>query len=144
MDDAGMGIVMIHVKNHMRAMMAEGLSDTPVKPNHVPILVTVASNPGRSITEISEMTGLDKSTVTRTVQQLVDIGLIDREGSPRQMNRVYLTDEGMKNAELAKELESMAWDKLLSELSEDEVDALRGILGKIMVGLKGRSSEDAD
>jgi DNA-binding MarR family transcriptional regulator len=54
-----------------------------------------------TVGELADYLQLDKSTLSRTVESLVQIGFIDRETDPNDRRRtwIYLTETGMKQAE---------------------------------------------
>ncbi len=137
MIDGNGGIALIHIRNYMRDGLTEGLDGTTLKVNQVPVLTVVSSTPGLSITELSLATGLDKSTITRIVQQLVDIGLVVREGNPRQSNSVYLTDMGQDAARMVIDLEMSLWNELFDVLDDDERATLDRISTKIRSKIVG-------
>lgn len=60
------------------------------------VLAAVADKPGRTSTEVVEITPMDKPIVSRAVQVLVDRGLLRREASQEDGRRSYLrlTPEG--------------------------------------------------
>ncbi len=62
------------------------------------LLLEIGSNQGSSINSIAQQTGLDKSTLSRTVDALIKGGFISRRESSADRRRLelYLTDNGMK------------------------------------------------
>ncbi len=86
------------------------------------ILMTVNENPGSSMTEISIMTGLEKSSFTRSVDILEKQGLIKRN-SPKEDRRkiqLSLTGKGRKAATLIQEDFDRHLNSLITHFSENE------------------------
>ena len=86
-----------------------------------------------TVTEVSDLLMLNKSTVSRTVDGLVNIGLVDRE-IPKENRRttvLRLTKNG------ARVCNNIHWnndkyvDKTLSVLSKDEQETLINLLDKV-------------
>lgn len=70
------------------------------------VLTEVCGTPGTSLGELADRLGLDKSTVSRTVEALVARGLLDRQ--PRRENRRCVTLLPTPSGEgLGAELEAM-------------------------------------
>ena len=130
---------LIRIRNYLRDRLLEGLEGTDVKTGHVPFLIMVLEEPGISLTDLTRRTGLDKSTVARNVQQLSDLGYVERVGDPRRSNTVFLTDRGREMAELVLELDTAAYGDLLGCLEPEEAEDLARILSKVMgfVGDRG-------
>jgi DNA-binding MarR family transcriptional regulator len=65
------------------------------------LLLEVELRGKSSITELSDILALDKSTLSRTVDALVGSGLLDRETDPRNRRRqdISLTREGRMKAQ---------------------------------------------
>ncbi|MCW1929319.1 MarR family winged helix-turn-helix transcriptional regulator [Bhargavaea beijingensis] len=77
--------------------------------------------------ELASRQYVEKPTVSRTVQQLLELGLIEtRQGRDRREKKILLTDEGNQIYEKA----SRAIEKLEREvsdgISEQEMDAMSG------------------
>lgn len=132
MEDTPDGFPLIRIRNYLRDRTLEGLEGTDLKTNHVPFLITVLDRPGISLTELSRCTGLDKSTVARNIQQLSDMGYVNRVGDPKRSNTVYLTDRGREAAEDVAALNRAVMGDILSCLSPGEATELHRLVGRIV------------
>jgi DNA-binding MarR family transcriptional regulator len=86
------------------------------------IMMVVHENSENSMSEISLMTGLEKSSFTRSVDSLVKNGFITRnspEGDRRKI-KLFLTSKGIKAAELIKKDFDVYLESLISDFSEKE------------------------
>lgn len=86
------------------------------------ILMLVSENSEKSMSEISAITGLEKSSFTRSVDSLVRSGLITRNpsDSDRRIVRLYLTNKGGRAAKLIKNDFNNYLETLIAGFSEDE------------------------
>jgi DNA-binding MarR family transcriptional regulator len=71
-----------------------------------------------SLSGLADATGLDKSTLSRTVESLVKEGLVQRDTSPddRRGVRILLSDKGKKKAELINGYCDKYYDTLFSRI----------------------------
>ncbi len=86
------------------------------------IIMELGDGVNPTISELAQVLGLDKSTISRTVEGLVTIGLIDREipKSDRRFSRVSLTKQG-KNVYLTiNKTNDIFWRKALESLPENK------------------------
>jgi MarR family transcriptional regulator, organic hydroperoxide resistance regulator len=86
------------------------------------ILMSVSENSEKSMSEISLMTGLEKSSFTRSIDYLVKNGFITRNSSEndRRIIRLSLTNKGIKAAKFIKNDFEVYLDSLISGFSEKE------------------------
>ena len=103
------------------------------------VLVEVGRTENLSLVDLSARMGLEKSTVSRLVDALVEEGLAERRESPldRRYLSIVLTAEGK---ELCGQVESRmdayvasAWDRVPVDLRDKVLESLRileGVFGK--------------
>jgi DNA-binding MarR family transcriptional regulator len=86
------------------------------------ILMLVYEHSEKSMSEISLMTGLEKSSFTRSTDYLVKNGFITRNSpvNDRRKVRLSLTNKGIKAAKLIKNDFNIYLDSLISDFSEKE------------------------
>lgn len=83
-----------------------------------------------SLTGLSELLGLDRSTLSRTVDGLVKTGLVERSDDPsdRRTLRLALTPAGMAKVAYIDDTCNRYYATLLAELTEDDLQhVFRGI-----------------
>jgi DNA-binding MarR family transcriptional regulator len=87
-----------------------------------------------SLTELSRTLGLDKSTISRTVDGLVNIGLVDRSipAENRRMATLMLTDAGKNICQTINETNEKYFKETLSVLNQKEIAELIRLLDKII------------
>jgi DNA-binding MarR family transcriptional regulator len=83
-----------------------------------------------AMTELAEFSVVDRTTLTRTVDQLVADGLVERVPSPadRRLVLLRLTAQGRAAAEQARAAANAANRRILEGVTEDQVRAALGAL----------------
>ena len=97
------------------------------------VLLTVADRPGISAQELSDYTGLDKMSVSRTVRHLEAQGRLVREGnaSDRRRRHLDLTDDGWAVYEEIARAAVRREQQIYAGLSAAELATLRVLLSKL-------------
>jgi MarR family transcriptional regulator, temperature-dependent positive regulator of motility len=105
-----------------------------ITPRQLAVLITVAEEEGLSQTDITERTGIDRSTTADLVRRLLRRGLLQRRRS-RQDARAYvlkLTDAGKRALDaadpLAKRVDARVLGVLPKERREEFIASLRTII----------------
>jgi DNA-binding MarR family transcriptional regulator len=105
-------------------------------------LLEIENKNKETITELSKTLGLDKSTVSRTVDGLVNIGLVDRSipAENRRMAELQLTDAGKNVCKTINCRNDDYFEDILSVLSDaekEELSRLFEIITARMIQLRG-------
>ena len=134
MAQESMKFSLIRLNNFMRDRTLKGLESTDLKASFTPVLAALGDTDGLTVSELSHITGLDKSNITRNIQQLSELGYIvkDSRNSP-----ITLTREGKDAACLITDIQREAYDELISCLDDDEKKIFIGMAAKVF-----RSVED--
>ena len=84
------------------------------------------------------LTAKDKPSMTRLIDKLEKRNLVTRvsDHTDQRINLIHLTDAGAKLEAKATELVQEIANRTLSNVSEDELNAVRLVLRKIMGNLK--------
>ncbi|PKL38339.1 MAG: hypothetical protein CVV44_10645 [Spirochaetae bacterium HGW-Spirochaetae-1] len=93
-----------------------------INKTQINILMLINENNEKSMSEISLMTGLEKSSFTRSVDCLVKNGFITRnpQENDRRIIKLSLTKKGIKAANLIKNDFDGYCESLISDFSEKE------------------------
>ncbi|MBP1673287.1 MAG: transcriptional regulator [Bacteroidetes bacterium] len=107
-------------------------------------LLEIDSKEKESLTELSKTLGLDKSTVCRTVDGLVNIGLLDRTipTENRRMSTIQLTELGKTVCNSINTENDQYFSDVLHILSESEQINFVTILDKIVLRMKELRSKE--
>ncbi len=92
---------------------------------------------GKKQKEICEGLHISKSTTSKIINSLVDKGYLRKETDPedRRAVRIYLTHKKEEVEDLIKEIDRKAEDRMLEGFQEEEKEALRNYLERIMENL---------
>ncbi len=101
-------------------------------------LLEIDAKEKESLTELSKTLGLDKSTVCRTVDGLVNIGLLDRSipTENRRMSTIQLTESGKTVCNAINLENDQYFGELLKILSDSEQIHFVTILDKVVLRMK--------
>lgn len=107
-------------------------------------LLEIESKKKESVTELAKTLGLDKSTVSRTVDGLVNIGLVDRAipVENRRMATIQLTDAGKNICNSINCNNDKYFQDTLSVLTDPEKEELNRLLEKVTCRMIQLRSED--
>lgn len=102
------------------------------------LLLLLDTNQGWRLTDLSERLLFDKSTVTRIIDRLEQMGLAHRLAEPtdRRVQRVVLTDLGLALREAAHAAHEQSMERRLAVLDPDEQRHLFSLLEKLRDGLQ--------
>lgn len=102
------------------------------------VLALLVSRPGISATELSDILAVDKMSITRAVQRLLDRGRIRSAPNHADRRRLALS-VAAKGAALYDKLAQDAWEhqeRCLHDLSAAERLALDQLLGKVIASAR--------
>jgi DNA-binding MarR family transcriptional regulator len=96
-------------------------------------LMEIESKSKESVTELSKTLGLDKSTISRTIDGLVNIGLVDRTipSENRRMSTLSLTDAGKNICSSINCNNDRYYNEVLAVLTESEQEEILRLFEKI-------------
>ena len=102
------------------------------------VVLQVAGERPLSQQALAATTGLDKSTMVATVDELEGAGLVERQPDPadRRVRLVTVTDAGRAAADLSRVLVARTEDELLADLGADR-EVLRRLLLRVLDGRLG-------
>ena len=108
-------------------------------------LSVISGLSGCTMNELAEFTTIDRTTLTRTADQLIGAGLIARGGLPgdRRVVRLELTEAGESLFEVALEAMRRFNRAALEGISPEDQDHLRRTLRAVLTNITG-SAEHAE
>jgi MarR family transcriptional regulator, transcriptional regulator for hemolysin len=110
------------------------------------VLLLVRSANWDTQSEMAEQLGVTGATLTHHLNALERKGLVYRwrEDNNRRVQRVVLTDAGVELFDRLREV-ALRHDRLLrSQLSEDEVEQLGSLLGRLAAGVQAEAEPEAE
>ncbi|EKA7348824.1 MarR family transcriptional regulator [Vibrio vulnificus] len=102
-----------------------------------PTLMCLWEKEGMTQREIAQMSKVESSTTTRTLDKLEALGLVERQPDPesRRSFRIFLTDKGKALKSEVIHLPVEVNESLLSTLADSEQEALLSALQKLVDGI---------
>ena len=98
------------------------------------VILTLVSEPGLSAADITNRWAMEKMSVNRAIQRLVDSGNVARSRDPedRRSYRLTLTAKGRKLYEKIAPAANKRYAELTSAISGEELEALVATLRKMI------------
>ena len=114
-------------------MFADLIASIDLTPPHAGILRVIAAEPGRSQQALSGQLGLLPSRVVAYVDELEDLGYVERRRNPddRRLHALYLTPSGKKALSKIGELGRQHERLMTAGLDTEQHDTLRQLLAVI-------------
>ena len=113
--------------------LTRGLGDTDVTPRQIAVLVVIADRDDLNQTDVTEATGIDRSTLTDIVRRLVDRKLVSRKRT-KEDARAYalkVTDAGRRVLTTSMPVLARVEAELLDVLPAKKRGELVGLLKEL-------------
>jgi DNA-binding MarR family transcriptional regulator len=108
-----------------------------ITPQRFSSLVIIGSNPGISQTRLAEVMGIARSGVVSIIDNFEQAGLVERQDSgDRRSYNLRLTKDGQRQLKKYKNAVREHDDRVTQQLTAEERQQLRVLLGKLCVGPK--------
>ncbi|MGR5093979.1 MarR family winged helix-turn-helix transcriptional regulator [Vibrio maritimus] len=122
------------VANHAAKEFDKRLKDNGLTLALWPTLMCLWEKEGVTQREIAQMSKVESSTTTRTLDKLETLGLVERKPDPesRRSFRIYLTDEGKALKDKVIHLPVEVNRELLEDLDSAEQATLISLLQKLV------------
>lgn len=101
-------------------------------------LVEIGRSKGLSLNELSELLILDKSTMSRTVDNLVNTGLVERQvdKADRRYTKITLTPRGAEMVELINSNMEKYYERVLISIPEEKRGQVMEALPYLLAAIK--------
>lgn len=108
------------------------------------ILVHLWKYDGVSQQELSNRTFRDKPSITRLVDNLEKLGLVERRASEtdRRINRIYISEAGTALRDPSMELANQTLNEGLIGISPEDIEITKRVLQQVYENLHGREEEE--
>lgn len=121
-----------------------------LKTTQFTLLINLAAGSSKTLSDMAETLGMDRTTLTRNLKPLLKLGLIQFKGSPDKRSKVYaLTKEGSLILEKTMPLWKKAQNRILQEFGKDryhrvigELEALRVIANLPKLRYKNKDQDN--
>ena len=114
------------------------LKDSDLGACHHTYILTICRNPGISQDKLAQKIFINRSNVTRQLSYLEEKGYVERKQSPtdKRVQLVYPTEKAMEALPFVREIVGDWNDYITEGFSEDELDCLSDMLGRILANAK--------
>lgn len=94
------------------------------------ILFLLRHQDGRTMTELSQIMGLDNSTITGLIDRMEKSGFVTRNSNPsdRRLSHIFITPKGQEEASKAKTVIRRVNEEVKKGFSSAEIDTFKGVL----------------
>ena len=115
-----------------------------ISPSHLALIEYAASNPGCGIQEMAEAVKLSTPTVSISVRQLEQSGLMARKPHPEDGRAVqlFLTPKGEEIHQHSRSFHRQKFEQLLNGLTYEEREILESLLEKVLNAAENKSKEN--
>ena len=128
-----MAFLLSQLGHRSASVFADLIASIDLTPPHAGILRVIAAEPGRSQQALSGQLGLLPSRVVAYVDELEDLGYVERRRNPddRRLHALYLTPSGKKALSKIGELGRQHERLMTAGLDSEQRDTLRQLLAAI-------------
>ncbi|AGW92771.1 MarR family transcriptional regulator [Ralstonia pickettii DTP0602] len=129
-----LGFLVTEVRNHLLAGVERELEPLQITAAQFVVLNSIMSGKGRTLSEFCRLLGYDSGAMTRLLDRIEAKGIIRRVENPaeRRSHIVELTEQGKAVFPQARLGTEVAIRRLLAGFSENDAEALRGMLKRIL------------
>jgi DNA-binding MarR family transcriptional regulator len=117
----------------MAARFAQALDPLGLRPPHFGVLTLIDAHPGSTQQELVTRSLIDASSMVAVIDELEAMGLAERRRHPddRRKHAVYLTPQGERTLERARNVAVEMAQDVFAPLDPGELETLRRLLRKL-------------
>lgn len=121
------------INMNVRHVMMKEFNDSKLTVHQFFILKTIRDNPKTNLTSLSSNMKLAKSSLSIMINKLVEDGYVLRKENPKDRRNIYfaLSLKGENLLKEARQKSIIIFDKLVSELTEEEIIEVETNLSKL-------------
>ncbi|TDD27112.1 MarR family transcriptional regulator [Actinomadura sp. KC06] len=129
----GLGMLLATAHNQSREVMNDGLRPLDVDVRGLSMLLALELYGPSSQRRLIDLSGIDKSTMVRIIDELEDAGLVRRERAPqdRRAYSITLTPAGERTLAGARRVATDVGDRLFGWLRQDDRAHLVALLTRL-------------
>ena len=107
------------------------------------ILIEIGTHRGLSLKDLSSLIELDNSTVSRSVNQLVEKGLVLRHTTPndRRMVEIFLSDEGKLLFDKMRQTNEAQYEQLIRHIPPEKLHSFIESAAMLLSALEQSETE---
>lgn len=130
---------LVFLGKHLSRRIEAHLSSRGLNRTQAIVLTALQHHPGLQVQQLSDPAGVEPANVTRTIQSLERLGLLERRPHPTdgRASLFYLTDSGEERARTLSEAVDEVSSEMLRGIGQENLQALERMLDTLMGNLHG-------
>lgn len=100
------------------------------------VISAVATRPGTSATEVSDFLGVNKAVVSKSVNTLLERGMLLLSDGPRGSRPMYLSEAGAEMHHLMRPISVRGQEIILDGLTEAETERFNALLRDMLARIR--------
>ncbi|MCA0757488.1 MarR family transcriptional regulator [Paenibacillus sp. N4] len=127
------GYLISNTGRRLNQRLGQLFQEYDITPEQWSVLVSLDEQDGISHKDLAQRTEKDPANITRLLDQLERKQLVRRAVNPndRRSQLLYVSDQGRNMARTLAPIEAAFVNHLLTDVSEDEIDAFKRFIAKI-------------
>jgi DNA-binding MarR family transcriptional regulator len=127
------GFLLVFLGSRQGRRMREALEPLGVHPRDFGVMTLVASRPGSTQQQLSDLSGIDRSSMVAVLDDLEEQRLAERRPDPsdRRKRSIHLTAKGRRVLEQSRREGARLQEELMADLTPGERDELLRLLRKL-------------
>lgn len=129
----GTAFLLSQVGIHSSQLWRQRMAELGLDPRHVVLLRLVGADEGRSQLALGNQMGLPPSRMVAFVDELEEMGLLERRANPddRRVRALFLTGKGRQTLDRVMQVSAEHEKAMTSGLEKSELAELRRLLGRV-------------
>lgn len=132
---------LVHVLKRQLHEQIEQL-ELPIAPMHVRVIKIISKQSPCTAMDVVNFLNRDKAQVTRLIKTLIEEGFIEKRPNPEDKRSQCLltTEKGNEVLSKIKAVDAEIFQKMTSNVSEEELEAFQVVAGKLAENLSKKPS----
>ncbi|MDA0384297.1 MarR family winged helix-turn-helix transcriptional regulator [Vibrio owensii] len=132
---------LVHVLKRQLHEQIEQL-ELPIAPMHVRVIKIISKQSPCTAMDVVNFLNRDKAQVTRLIKTLIEEGFIEKRPNPEDKRSQCLltTEKGNEVLSKIKTVDAEIFQKMTSNVSEEELEAFQVVAGKLAENLSKKPS----
>lgn len=132
---------LVHVLKRQLHEQIEQL-ELPIAPMHVRVIKIISKQSPCTAMDVVNFLNRDKAQVTRLIKTLIEEGFIEKRPNPEDKRSQCLltTEKGNEVLAKIKAVDAEIFQKMTSNVSEEELEAFQAVAGKLAENLSKKPS----
>jgi DNA-binding MarR family transcriptional regulator len=128
------GILIRQLHRSVRGLLDERLKEVGISESQMEYFMVITENEGINQKQLAEQLSVGKTSSTKAVKKLIDLGLVTRELDPddNRNYKIYATQKGKSMTESFKQIFLKAHNGIMADFTEEELDQFHSMLVRML------------